>query len=241
MAKRLRKSLAFEIAAQPDLVSCGPTCLHGIYGYYGDRTDLDALIQEVRMLDEGGTLDVFLANHALRRGYRVTLYTYNLQLFDPTWFALPPEAIAGRLEQQARAKPRRKLKLATLGYLRFLELGGHLRFTDLQPALIRRYLNRDIPILTGLSATYLYQDSREIPDSGASDDIRGEPMGHFVVLSGYDRQTRHVDVADPYEWNPLSRKRYYSVDMHRLIGAVLLGSLTYDANLLVIEPPLPAQ
>lgn len=240
MAKRLSKRLAFEIAAQPDLVSCGPTCLHGIYGYYGDRTDLKALIQEVSMLDEGGTLDVFLANHALRRGYRVTLYTYNLQLFDPTWFLLSPEAMAGRLEQQSRAKPRRKLKLATMGYLRFLELGGRLRFSDLQPALIRRYLNRDIPILTGLSATYLYQDSREIPDSGDSDDIRGEPMGHFVVLSGYNRQTRHVDVADPYEWNPFNRQRYYSVDMHRLIGAVLLGSLTYDANLLVIEPPLAA-
>jgi len=237
MRRSRSKQLAFEIAVQPDLVTCGPTCLHGVYRYYGDQTDLGALINEVSMLDEGGTLDVFLANHALRRGYRATLYTYNLQLFDPTWSELAPAALSERLAAQARAKPTRKLKLATAGYQQFLELGGRLRFADLQPSLIRRYLNRDIPILTGLSATYLYQDSREIADTGESDDIRGEAMGHFVVLCGYNRETRHVDVADPYEWNPLSRQRYYSVDMHRLIGAVFLGSLSYDANLLVIEPP----
>ena len=35
------------------------------------------------MLDQGGTLDVFLANHALQRGYKATILTYNLDLFDP--------------------------------------------------------------------------------------------------------------------------------------------------------------
>jgi hypothetical protein len=100
---------------------------------------------------------------------------------------------------------------------------------------MRRFLGRGVPIMTGLSATYLYREPREIPETGAADDVRGEPAGHFVVLSGYDRNTKLVDVADPYEWNPLGGQRYYSVDLNRLIGAVLLGSLTYDANLLVIE------
>jgi hypothetical protein len=236
VAKPREKSLAFEIARQPDLVTCGPTCLHGIYRYYGETVGLAEVMNEVRMLDEGGTLDVFLGIHARQRGYRVTLYSYNLQLFDPTWFQLPPGEIVRRLDAQVVAKPRRKLKLATNAYKRFLELGGRLRFADLRPALIRRYLNRDVPILTGLSATYLYQSPRELPETSADDDIRGEPSGHFVVLSGYDRRTRQVHVADPYEWNPISGQRYYSVEMHRLIGAVFLGSLTYDANLLVIEP-----
>jgi hypothetical protein len=30
--------------------------------------------------------------------------------------------------------------------------------------------------------------------------------------------------------------RYYAVRVQRLIGAILLGIMTYDANLLVIEP-----
>lgn len=234
----MHRRLRFQIAAQPDEVTCGPTCLHGIYRYHGDDISLEEVIGGVDMLGGGGgTLDVFLANHALARGYRVTLYTYNLRLFDPTWALLPVADLMARMEAQAAAKDDAKLRLASRGYLRFLELGGKLRFEDLRPALLRRFLGRGVPVMTGLSATYLYQSRREIPESCAPDDVRGQPAGHFVVLSGYDRGTRLVDVADPYEWNPISGQRYYSVDLHRLINAVLLGSLTYDANLLVIEVP----
>lgn len=234
MYQRLR----FQIAAQPDGVTCGPTCLHGIYRYYGDEPGLEEVIGGVDMLAEGGgTLDVFLANHALGRGYRATLFTYNLNLFDPTWARLPVAELIARLQAQAAAKSDPKLQVASAGYIRFLQLGGRLRFEDLRPSLIRRFLNRGIPIMTGLSATYLYGTAREIGATNQSDDIHGEPAGHFVVLCGYDRATKCVDVADPYEWNPLTGQRYYSVDLHRLIGAVLLGSLTYDANLLVIERP----
>ncbi len=233
------KRLDFQIAAQPDGVTCGPTCLHGIYRYFGDDISLGEVVGGVDMLTEGGggTLDVFLANHALGRGYRVTLYTYNLYLFDPTWAHLPVPELVARLQLQAEVKEDSKLRTASAGYMRFLELGGRLRFEDLRPALFRRFLGRGIPIMTGLSATYLYQARREIPETNLPDDTRGVPVGHFVVLSGYDRATRLVDVADPYEWNPLSGQRYYSVELHRLVGAVLLGSLTYDANLLVIELP----
>lgn len=235
----MRQRLLFQIAAQPDEVSCGPACLHGIYQFLGDDISLAEVIGGVDMLSSGGggTLDVFLANHALARGYRATLYTYNLHLFDPTWALLPVPDLIGRLRAQAEAKEDAKLRLASAGYIRFLELGGQLRFEDLRPALVRRILGRGVPVMTGLSATYLYQARREIPETCAADDVRGQPAGHFVVLSGYDRATRLVDIADPYEWNPISGQRYYSVDLHRLIGAVFLGSLTYDANLLVIEVP----
>jgi hypothetical protein len=233
MAKRLH----FQIAAQPDEVTCGPTCLHGIYRYYGDEISLDEVIGGVDMLTGGGggTLDVFLANHALSRGFRVTLFTYNLEIFDPTWALLPVPDLIQRLRDQAAAKTNGKLQAATQGYLRFLELGGKIRFDDLRPGLIRRFLNRGVPIMAGLSATYLYRSRREIQETGVPDDIAGVPTGHFVVLSGYDRETKLVDVADPFEWNPISGQRYYSVELNRLINAVLLGSLTYDANLLVIE------
>jgi hypothetical protein len=90
-------------------------------------------------------------------------------------------------------------------------------------------------VITGLSATYLYRAMRDIRETNADDDIRGEPVGHFVVLTGYRRDTREILIADPLE-NPLVDSRYYAVRVQRLIGAVLLGIMTYDANLLVIEP-----
>ena len=43
-------------------------------------------------------------------------------------------------------------------------------------------------------------------------------------------------VADPVEPNPLGKDKLYSVGFGRLINSIMLGILTYDANLLVIEP-----
>jgi hypothetical protein len=46
-----------------------------------------------------------------------------------------------------------------------------------------------------------------------------------------------VWVADPDQGNPGFERNHYAVSMDRLIGAILLGVLTYDANVLVLEPP----
>jgi hypothetical protein len=216
-------------------VTCGPACLHGLYRHFGDDVPLARVIADIHTLDKGGTLDVFLANHALKRGYDATILTYNLDLFDPTWFALPNDEIRARLASQAKVKPWRRLQAATRGYAEFLRLGGKVELRDLEPALLRRFLQRG-PVIAGLSATYLYRAVRDIPDSNADDDVRGEPVGHFVVLTGYRRDTREILIADPLQANPLVRSRYYAVQVQRLIGAILLGVMTYDANLLIIEP-----
>jgi len=235
-ARPVDPGLGFVVDPQPDDETCGPACLHGIYRYYGDDVPLAKIAAELRRLDNGGTLEVFLANHALQRGYRVTLLTYNLELFDPTWFGLPAEVIRARLKAQAAIKKGPRLQAATTGYDEFLRLGGTLELRDLEPSLLRKYLKRRVPVITGLSATYLYRDMRDIPETNQDDDIRGQPVGHFVVLTGYSKHPREVMIADPLLTNPLVGSPYYAVKIHRLIGAILLGAVTYDANLVVIEP-----
>jgi hypothetical protein len=56
------------------------------------------------------------------------------------------------------------------------------------------------------------------------------------VLHGYDPKTREVSVADPLHDNPRFGSQYYRVAINRLTASILLGILTYDANLLVITP-----
>jgi hypothetical protein len=226
--------LALTIEAQPDTTTCGPTCLHAVYRYFGDTIDLETVIEEIQRLDDGGTLDVFLANHALARGYRATIHSWNLEVFDPTWFDTPGMDLAAKLEAQEKSKRRAKLSIATAGYLEFLAAGGQVRFDDLNRALLRRLLARGLPVLTGLSATYLYRSMREWGPNDEDDDIRGEPVGHFVVLSGYERASRMIMVADPMHPNPRGGQ-IYAVHIDRVIAAILLGALTYDANLLVIR------
>jgi hypothetical protein len=235
----LNRATSFGILAQPDETTCGPTCLHAVYRYYGERAELNRIIREVPALRDGGTLAVFLAIHALRRGFKARIYTYNLQMFDPTWFDREGVDLRERLVAQLKHKRDDRLDQATEGYLEFLDLGGELRYEDLTTALVRKHLNRNQPLLTGLSATYLYREARERPTDCKPDDLLGLPSGHFVVLCDYDRENRHVIVADPLHKNPFSPKRLYPARIDRVLGAVLLGMITYDANLLVLEPPIP--
>ncbi len=229
--------LHLDIQPQPDDFTCGPTCLHAVYRYWGDQVALADVVQEVSKTPSGGTADVYLGVHALRRGYRAVIYTYNVRIFDPTWFGTEPVDLVDKLRRQAEAKPYwTTLQQLTEAYVEFLQRGGEIRFVDLSTQLLRRYLRRGVPILTGLSSTYLYRHIREYGPDDADDDVRGEPQGHFVVLCGYRAPTQTVMVADPFEQNPMAPGQLYEVALERVLGAIMLGVLTHDANLLLIEP-----
>lgn len=233
----METSLEFNILRQPDDTTCGPTCLQAVYRYHGDEVPLPQVIHEVETLEEGGTIAVLLGLHALGRGYRATIYTYNLEVFDPTWFRTRDVSLGDKLRAQLKHKrSNRKLALATRGYLEFLDRGGRIRMENIERSLITRHLRKGVPILTGLSSTFLYQEPRELPNA-KPDDLAGKPQGHFVVLHGYRKEGREVQIADPYEPNRLGQGRYYAVPVERVISAILLGILTYDANLLIIEEP----
>ncbi|HWA36108.1 MAG TPA: C39 family peptidase [Cyclobacteriaceae bacterium] len=228
--------LDFDIKAQPDEVTCGPTCLHALYQYYKDDISLKQVIKEVKQLKNGGTLAVMMGNHALQRGYQASIYTYNLNIFDPTWFGLPTAKVISNLKKQMRYKfTRRKLLVASRAYINFLDAGGKLLNDELDEKLIKGYLKKSTPILTGLSATYLYGTPREISVSNKFDSIKGEPVGHFAIINGYDSNANSVSLADPMNPNPL-KSQYYNVTFDRLINSIMLGIVTYDANLLIIEP-----
>jgi len=236
MKNRQALFLNFDIKAQPDEVTCGPTCLHALYGYYHDSVALKKVIEEVKSLQGGGTLAVMLGNHALRRGYKATLYTYNWNIFDPTWHTLTPLKLIAVLKKQMRYKfKKKKLGVASRAYIHFLQAGGKICFDELTPDLIKKFLRDQVPVLVGLSATNLYQTPREIGAINKYHSTKGEPVGHFVIINGYDDRTKCAYLADPMNPNPL-KSQYYSVNFNRLINSILLGIVTYDCNLLVIQP-----
>lgn len=228
--------LSVNIRPQPDDVTCGPTCLHALYNYYQDHIEMEQVIGQVQQLKSGGTLAVYLGIHALQRGYQTKIYTYNLHIFDPTWFAEGVD-LKEKLKQQVAVKKDHRIKKTTAAYLKYLELGGKIQYAELTTRLMKKYLVRQVPILTGLSATYLYQCAREIAETNQYDDISGEPSGHFVLIKGYDRESRMVHISDPLNPNPVAKtEQHYQVSIYRLINAILLGIVTYDANLLIIQP-----
>jgi hypothetical protein len=231
--------LDIKIESQPNDVTCGPTSLQAVYRYYGDPISLEQVISEVKYVEGGGTLAVLLGCHALQRGYQATIHTCNLAMFDPSWFDKHQKInLIDKLNAQKRIKTGRRFVRTTNAYIEFLTLGGQLKFDEFSPSTFSKYFRRQVPILTGLSATYLYRSKREVAETDHTshfDDLAGEPTGHFVVLCGYDEVSHNVVVADPYDENPVARENYYTVKANRLINAIMLGILTYDANFLVVE------
>jgi hypothetical protein len=236
--------LPFEISSQPDDETCGPTSLHAIYKYYGLDISLETVIAEVERSLSGGTLASLLGLHALQKNFKVKIYVNNLRLYDPSWFWFDqdPDCNAFLIEKLRAQQPYQEdpsLIQSSKAAERFLEAGGKIAFKTINARLLKKYFDKNIPIVTGLSATYLYRSPRErFTETGQSifDDIRGLPCGHFVILCGYNAAKRLVVVADPHRENPISRDNYYKVSATRLINAIMLGVFTQDANLLIIEP-----
>ena len=233
-----RRQLGVHILPQPDDNTCGPTSLHAVYNYFGLDLNLKEVIESVKHLHNGGTLAVYLGLNALEKDFDATIYTFNVKMFDPTWFSLSSAGLRKKIKEQLAYKRSKRFNAIAHAYMEFLKNGGQIKMENLTTEFLQSFFDRKTPILTGLSATYLYQSKREYGNSrGQSvyDDLKGEPMGHFVVLMGRS-ENGNILVADPYIGNPISRDNYYEVTPARLINSILLGILTYDANLLIITP-----
>lgn len=228
------------ISPEAGLKNFGPVCLHSIYKYYNDPISLEEVISEVKTLSNGGTLNVILANHALRRGYNATIYTYNVSLFDPSWFPMTKASeMIGRLEAQLKVKNDQRLQSASMAYIEFLKLGGVVKFRDLNRGLFDTLFKKGNPILAGLSSTYLYENKRKIRTADEApivDDINGLPVGHFVIINRYDKNRDYISIVDPFQSNLLLDHKPFTVNTQRLINSIMLGILTYDASLLILKP-----
>ncbi len=228
--------LPVDVEQQPDDESCGITCLQAIFRYYRHDVGLDQLREEVEHWQSGGTVSVNLARNAIDHGFDATVYSYNIQIFDPTWRHLPVVDLVEKLKRRQRRIRSKKQKKVIGFYLDFLRKGGTIRFDDLDEDLFSRLFMARTPIIVGLSATYLYQSIRETPDCD-EDDVIGNPVGHFVVVAGWDAASRTVLVQDPLQRNPISATGTYTLPFTKFSNAVMLGALTYDENMLVISRP----
>jgi hypothetical protein len=234
------RELRLQHFTQPDDVTCGPTSLRKVYAFYGMEFELDEVLETLERNEDGGTLAVFLGMAALREGFRTRIYSYDLQIFDPTWAGLPSAELVRKIRARFDFLEDATRKRAAVAYVRYLEMGGELAFDDLTPSLLKSIIDRGHPILAGLSATYLYGFARERWDELkgrlVDDDVAGDPTGHFVVIGGYDQWGRVLTVLDPSAHVPTSPGARVRVGAERLINSILLGDVTYDAVLLEVWP-----
>jgi hypothetical protein len=237
--ERERVELDVPRFVQPDDVTCGPTCLMQAFRFYDDETPYDDIVAATPRNADGGTFAVWLGLSAIRLGYRATLYPFDLRVFDPSWFDLPQKALRDKLAARSNTLDPPKQRAALGAYMDFIDEGGRVEFAELSPGLLSDILDRGHPIVCGLSATWLYRQIRERPSANVYDDVNGDPAGHFVVVCGYSGGGRRFMVRDPSSHTPFSRSGRYVVPAQRLINAILLGDVTFDAVLLELWPRKP--
>lgn len=239
-ASRRAHLLDVERIVQPDELSCGPTCLRKVYSFFGVSIPELEITNALERNEDGGTLAVFLGIAALKQGFNARIYSYDLRIFDPTWFGLSIEGLTEKIFARFPYLSDEKRLRAAGAYIRFLEMGGELAFDELTHTLLKSIIDRGHPVLAGLSATYLYRHTRERWDADrrkhVDDDVRGEPTGHFVVINGYEKWGRRLSIVDPLEHDAVDAHGRIEVDSDRLINAILLGDVTYDAVLLEVWP-----
>ena len=232
-------SLPFQMDTQKDDVSCGPTCLAALYDYHGMDVPHDQVLREVEEMPNGGTIAVLIGLDAIKRGMASKVYICDLNTFDPTWKTLDNDGLAAKLLEQLQSREvDQKFEAATRAYVRYLLAGGEISFEEVTKELLEVQFLRGLPIIAGLSSTWLYQSMREFTgrnDMSVMDDMKGGPMGHFVVVHGFD-EAGGIQVADPSSSNPFSDNPHYSIGYNKFLQALMLGSLTYDASLLVLSP-----
>ena len=244
-----RRVLNVPRYAQPDDVSCGPTCLAQVLAWYGDHRPIPALMARTPTTPDGGTLAVHLGQVALDLGYRARLHPFGARVFDPTWWELEDEEIALRLAQRAEGLQSPTARAEVEAWLRFLVSGGYIDFHEPSAKVLVRILSKGRPIICGLNATWLYREARTNPVTNADDDVHGHPMGHFVTVVGYTGRGLHFHVNDPSEEASVAvtgnsaheDPGRYPLRSDRLIHAILLGDATSDAVLLEIWPPHAGQ
>lgn len=204
-----------------------------VYAQNGLDVPFEEIVGDVERNEDGGTLAVFLGRAALARGLRARIHSWNLRIFDPTWWRLEPAELAEKLDRRAQAVRSKRLGNAILAYAGFVRSGGELGFADPTPALLREILDDGHPVIAGLSSTYLYAEMRERPNDMKQDDVRGEPTGHFVVVRGYRKRGREFLVSDPFVRRPENRRASW-LPAERLVHSILLGVLTDDGVLLEV-------
>ncbi len=231
--------LPFEPTPQPTETTCGAAALHSVYRHWGLELPIARVIREVEHFPEGGTWTVHLGRDALARGLSARIYTCDLQLFDPSWFAEGADDLAANLRRSIESGARStRQDEQLLAYLEFLERGGEVRMEELGTDLVSRYVRAGVPVIAGLSSTWLYRSARERweGERPIADPLRGTPTGHFVVVHGVDPHRRLFSIADPYLHRPFPGRRDYQVPIRRFFNAVMLGVVTSDAKLLVLRP-----
>jgi len=199
--------------------TCGPSSLQQILAYYGIEMDLKKIMRNVKIYKGGFAFMSDLATYVKKLGFDSKIICYDASIVDPTWSELSKRKIIQKLVKRFKFEKNGIKKL-----IKFLKVNGKLEIRIPTKELILSYLKKKVPPIICLSSTILRGKSRRY--KGKYDDIKGNPIGHFLVISGYDNG--YFIVTDPSRIS----KGIYKVKEDKL----LFSWFFWGGWLLIIKP-----
>ncbi len=211
--------------------SCIPACLQEVFGYYGEQISQE----EIMKISENPKLGMALAEagiFSLRHNYRSLIITNNINIFDPTWFKLDSNKL--KLNLNKRAKFVDDLSQFTIDkFIKFLDFGGEINFETISPALFKKYLSIEVPIIIELASTFIYKLAKSSRPGRFDDAIKGQIEGHGVVIAGFDNKDNFL-IIDPNSKKSPSKAGVYWVNSVELMMSF---AFLEGKSLLLLQKP----
>lgn len=195
---------------------CGPYALKQIFAYYGDDIDIKEIIKKTKARIDYGLWLSSIISLAKERNYKINFHTNSLKALDFSWERLSSKKIVQKLKR--RLKSKKKQVVNYKGFIEYFSKGGKVDFRPITKELVKKYLDKKIPVLISVNSTYFYKRKRKYKDK--FDDIKGSEVGHFLVIAGYDKNRFYV--VDPNFTAPKNGKYWVKQD-YLIVSTLILG------------------
>lgn len=224
---------------------CALECLASVITYFDKKeTKSKDLSNQIGTVDwKWRNWDYLVATLALKKGFKSKIYTRSTQVFDPSWFSFSKERLIKKLENYQKnislilnsnkkvynefyfwRHPRYEISEITAA-INFLKNGGEIVFHKIEDSVIKKYIDKKIPVFFVHNSTLLHNNKRK-GENGIGDDFLGHHWGHVSLIIGYNNNNYFI--ADPNEL--LKNKHYYSKNKEDVLESII----RFDQNIYVI-------
>jgi hypothetical protein len=203
------------LVKQKDKNGCGAAGMSMIYKFFGVNLSQEEIIKKIGGLTRWGSFTVDHALMANELGFSTTVYSYNLEYYDPSDSKLSRKELIKKTGELIKKENRqyniRELK-SILKVLRS-DVSYEMRIPTLNS--IKKFLDKRIPVVVAVNSAVLFEKKK---------DLR---WGHFLALTGYEKNRFYYN--DPHGIKG-------TISDEKLIFALSNNVFDSSAYLLVIKP-----
>jgi uncharacterized protein YvpB len=224
---------------QQGLQECAQASAAQLLNFLGRNKTIDEVKEEVPVyLDkEGqplGTSIGHIANYFIQQGYKTTIHTTDIQLFDRSWIGKTNEELIELLQQREKyiKHPIYGADVFDVifdGYISYLKEGGSITFPLIDETYLVKMLEKG-PLFAVVSYNFLNSipKYKYIKDENKylQDPIQGNPTTHSIVIAGY-KDNKFYIVDPDFDFGG---KKW--VDSGLLIASLYVAETNYD-NLII--------